>query len=76
MLLEKRLRTYNQNPGIYINFTAMKEDLVRISAMEFKQVWSNLFNLPNVENYIQKYELACPYGMQDEARAIFPGKYQ
>nr|WP_245149779.1 hypothetical protein [Legionella pneumophila] len=44
--MSPRICCYNQYPGLYQDFDAMREDLQRIQKMGFKQVWVNPFYTP------------------------------
>ncbi|MBS0288083.1 MAG: alpha-amylase [Proteobacteria bacterium] len=63
--VDKRLRLYNQYPGCYSNFQAMTQDLPRIKAMGFNQVWVNPFYENCKENTINPQKINCPYAMRD-----------
>lgn len=67
-----RIRCYNQYPGLYQDFDAMREDLERIKKMGFKQVWVNPFYTPCQYNPIPNMtnRIHSPYAMQNES--IYP----
>lgn len=65
--VEKHLRLYNQYPGSYQTFSDMRDDLMRIKSMGFKQVWVNPFYDTCKKNPFKGYEhkVYCPYAMRD-----------
>lgn len=70
--MSPRICCYNQYPGLYQDFDAMREDLQRIQKMGFKQVWVNPFYTPCQYNPVPNManRIHSPYAMQDES--IYP----
>jgi starch synthase (maltosyl-transferring) len=66
--VEQHLRLYNQYPGSYVSFQQMMEDLPRIAAMGFKQVWVNPFYETCKENKLMSHKIDCPYAMRDHTK--------
>lgn len=66
--MPKRLRCYNQYPGLYLNIQSMQDDLPRIRALGFEQVWINPIYTPCQTNPIPHMEdrIHSPYAMQNE----------
>ncbi|HGI8169851.1 TPA: alpha-amylase family glycosyl hydrolase [Legionella pneumophila] len=70
--MSPRICCYNQYPGLYQDFDAMREDLQRIQKMGFTQVWVNPFYTPCQYNPIPNManRIHSPYAMQNES--IYP----
>ena len=66
--VEPHLRLYNQYPGSYLSFEHMVEDLPRIAAMGFKQVWVNPFYETCKVNKFMPHKIDCPYAMKDHTK--------
>jgi len=66
--MPKRIRCYNQYPGLYTDIQSMREDLSRIRTLGFDQVWINPIFTPCQTNPIPNMSdrIHSPYAMQNE----------
>lgn len=66
--MPKRIRCYNQYPGLYKDILSMRDDLSRIRALGFEQVWINPIFTPCQTNPIPNMSdrIHSPYAMQNE----------